>query len=231
MPVKPDKNTKHLQLVLTNGTLFHQSLTVLVKNSDVLIQPTNSKDLHITLHSNVGTDKRKNSHFRIERSSVKHFEITSIQPKEIRNGMLSEWNRKIGPNYDSPLELIFPACFASKLKTEFIPDYQTKIIDYGQGTLYLNFWFTKHDKSELEKYWNISGLKILMFEKLPKNDENFALTYNIIDNDDRFKTIEKVDDFFEISIDHKTDVISESSNKVKFTFGLSPEHKKTIVFY
>ena len=70
-----------------------------------------------------------------------------------------------------------------------------------------------------------------MFEKLPKNDENFALTYHIIDNDDQFKTIEKVDNFFELSIDKKTDDTAPNSNKINFTFGLSPENKRTIIFY
>ena len=156
MPVKPNDKSSHLQLVLSNGAKFHQSLTVLVKNSDVLIQPTNSPDLHITLHSNKGSNKRKNSHFRIERSSIKHFEITNNQETSIQNGMLSEWNRKIEANYDSPLELIFPSCLATKLKAEIIPNYNTKIIDYGKGALYLNFWFTKIDKVELKKYWDIS---------------------------------------------------------------------------
>lgn len=230
MPVKPNSNSSHLQLVMTNGVKFNQTLTVLFKNSNILVQPTISPDLHITLHSNEGSERRKNSHFRIEDSSVRHFDIESNQKNSIRNGILAEWNRDISPNYNCPLELIFPSCFALDEKAPIIPEYKTQIINYRKGALYLNFWFTKHDKKQLENYWNLSGLKILMFEEIAKNNENFALTYHVINDDNRFKSIEKVKDYFELSINKKGDK-TLNSQKINFTFGLSPKNKKTIIFY
>jgi len=59
MPVKPDSNSEHLQLVITSGKKYHQTFTVIVKNSNVMVQPTSSKFIHITLHSQKGTKKEK----------------------------------------------------------------------------------------------------------------------------------------------------------------------------
>jgi len=228
MPVKADQNSEHLQLVISNGEKFHQALTVIIKNSNVLIQPTNSSQIHITLHSEIGTQKRKNCHFRIESNEVRNFSIKA--PNKTKKGMLVEWNRIVSPSYDCPLELRFPSRLASSDKAEIVKNYNTTLINYKSGTLILNFWFTSQKKEELNRYFNNTGVSLLMFQKILKTGENFVLTYNINESDQSYKNIEKTDDYFEIDVSHKNTHEKDNQNKVQFIFGLTPETKKTIIF-
>lgn len=228
MPVKPVEDSKHLQLVISNGEKFHQTLTVVIKNSNVLIQPTDSSQIHITLHSDIGTEKRKNCHFRIEKSEVRNFNTKTT--KKIKKGMLVEWNRNVSPSYDCPLELRFPSRLAASDRATIVKNYNTYPINYGKGTLHLNFWFTSFNKEELSKYFNSTGVSLLMFEKIKKTDENFALTYNINESDESYKNIEKVANYYEIDVSHKNITPSDNQNKVHFMFGLSAKTKKTIIF-
>ncbi len=231
MPVKPDLNSKHLQLIISNGGKFHQTFTVIIKNSNVLIQPTSSEYLHITMHPKKGTKKRMNSHLRIENESVKRFEIKSADIIKIKNGKLIQWNRKILPSYDSPLEFIFPACYIKSYKADLKTDLNTQMISYNKGALKMNFWFTTSNKETLERYWNNSGLKILMFERIEKTNENFALTYHIEESDESYKNMVKANDYFQVGINEKEGSSTQPRDEFSITFGLSPPHKKSIIFH
>ncbi len=229
MPVKPDKNSKHIQIILTNGVKWHQTISVVVKNSNVLVQPTNLKYLHITMHPNEGTEKRKNSHLRVSKEDINCFLENGDNLSN--NGTLVEWNRKVCDSYDCPLEFIFPNALIHSDKAELIPEYNTKIIEYEKGTLRLNFWFTQHDEETLTKYFSVSGVNVLFFEKIEKTNENFLLTYNISEVVGQFDTIEKTEDYYDIAIEPKESNSDVDTKKLKMMFGLSPEHKKSIIFH
>ena len=232
MPVKPDEKSKHLQLVMSDGEKFHQTLTVIIKNSNVLVQPTDSSQLHITLHPNQGNERCKNSHFRIEKSEVKNYKVdTENKVKKVKKGMLVEWNRKINKPFECPLELRFPSYLAENEQARIIPDYKTYPINCGKGCLHLNFWFTSSTEIELLKYFQNQVVELLIFEKIESTNENFALTFNISESDESYKNIEKSNDYFEIDISQKNIESLEKTKKVKFTFGQSSEHKKLIIFH
>lgn len=227
----PNPETKHLQLVITNGIKFHQSLSVYIKNSDVLVQPIDTSPIHITLHPNEGKEKRKNCHLRIESSEVKKF-CTKKNGATLGNkGMLVEWNRDVSPHYNCPLELRFPSNLASNISAQALKAENTQIIDYGKGTLHVNFWFTSLNKEELINYFNSSGVTMLMFEKIDKTGENFVLTYNIVESCSSYENMEKDNSYFELVTTKKDSVTEIAKQQVQFTFGLSPENKKIIIFH
>ncbi len=147
MPVKPDSNSEHLQLAITSEKKFHQTLTVIVKNSNVMVQPTFAPYLHITMHPSKGTDKRKNCHLKIEKQYLKKFDINTSSKMNKKRENLVEWNRNVPCNYESPLELIFASSLIESNKAELFKYDNTKIIDYS-GALYMNFWFTTSHRTE-----------------------------------------------------------------------------------
>ena len=229
MPVKPEEDSKHIQIILTDGAKWHQTITVIVKNSNVLVQPTNLDYLHITMHPNEGSRSRKNSHLRVSKEDINYYiaDDNSLP----NNGMLVEWNRKVNDSYDCPLEFIFPHALIHSDKAELLPTYDTQIINYEKGTLHINFWFSEHDEKTLKNYFNTTGVKMLLFGKIEKTNENFALTYSISESEGQFDTIEKTEDYYNISIEPKERASNINNKKLKMMFGLSPESKKSIVFH
>jgi len=180
------------------------------------------------MHPNTGTKKLKNSHLRISKEDVKHF---TQNGEEIKNkGMLVEWNRNISSKYDCPLEFIFPNNLICNDEASFLKEYDTQVINYEDGTLYLNFWFTEHNEETLKSYFDSTGVTILLFDTIEKTNENFALTYHIHKSTSRFNSTTKTDDYFEIDIKEKSSSIT-TRNKLRMMFGLSQESKKSIIFY
>jgi hypothetical protein len=229
MPIKPDIDSKHIQLVISNDTEFHETLLVAIKNSDVLVQPLSAPDLHITMHALVGTKNRKNSHVRVDSGQLKKYESKASNGRKIRNGKLVEWNRNICPSYECALELRFHSSFASRSEAPLEYDYHP--IECNSGVVHINFWFTSSDEKSLKDYWEGSGVTCVMFHEIPKTKEKFALTYNLSDQTENTDKIVHTDDFYELVTENKGSKYTNTNNgKVKMVFGLSSEHKKIIIF-
>ena len=227
MPVKPDNNSKHIQLVINSGGKFHETLLVAVKNSDVLVQPLNTPDLHITMHSLEGTNGRKNSHLRVDSGQNKKYKSKVTNGKKFRNGKLVEWNRNISPAYESALELRFHSSLANRNKAPV--EYDFHLIQCDSGVVHVNFWFTSHNKDELERYFESTGVTLVMFENIPRTEENFALTYNVSPQSVNTDKIVHTSDFYEIETTSK-DSEDNDTKRTEMIFGLCPEHSQLILF-
>lgn len=227
MPVKPDENSSHIQIALTNGKKWHQPITVIIKNSNVLIQPTNLSHSHITMHPNIGSTKKPNSHLRISKEDINKFLVDGTNITN--NGMLSEWNRKISHNFDCPLELRFSNSLIHHDAENIIHDYNTKVIQFDKGTFNLNFWFSQKDEETLTKYFYTTGVKILLFTTIEKTGENFILTYNLCESEINADEIIKAENYQDTNINAKENTGDNKSNKINLIFGLSSENKKVII--
>ena len=227
MPVKPDENSSHIQIALTNGEKWHQPITVIVKNSNVLIQPTNLSHSHITMHPNIGSIRKPNSHLRISKEDINKFLVDGTNITN--NGMLSEWNRKISHKFDSPLELRFSNSLIHHDAVNLIHDYYTEVIKFDKGTFNLNFWFSQENEETLTKYFNTTGVEILLFTTIEKTGENFILTYNISESEINTDKIIKTENYQDTDIDAKENISGNKSHKINLIFGLSSENKKLII--
>jgi hypothetical protein len=225
MPVKADKNSTSIQFLITNGSGFHHPLGVVIKNSNVMVQPSATKHIHISLHPE--TKKGVNSHLRIESGEVDSFWIDNQSSS--KNGKLIQWKRKILDRYDCPLELRFPSRYAVHEKVEIDSIKKTVPVYIGEGTLIVNFWFTTLTHDELSRSFQHQGLNLVLFEIIEKTGENFALTY-WVEADDNYDKFESAEGYREVDVSYKEDGVVDTQNKVHFMFGLSPKHKKLIIF-